>query len=112
MKILRQVTIVATLLAVSACAAGTESSHQAVQNGSLPQLLLGFWHGVIAPITLIGEIINELAPGLLPWTFRFYEARDTGVLYDAGFFVGIFVGPSGIWTGVTRRRSARSRSKI
>ncbi len=62
---------------------------------------------MIAPVTLIGEIINKLAPGALPWTFRFYEARDTGVLYDVGFFLGIFGGPSVGWTGSTRRRGVR-----
>ena len=98
---------VVLLLTVSACAAGTDASHHAVQNGVLSQLLLGFWHGVIAPITLIGEIINKLSPGSLPWTFGFYEGRGTSVLYDVGFFVGIFVGPSGVWTGATRRRGAR-----
>ena len=103
---LKAASIVA-LLAVSACAAGTDASHQAAQNGALPQLLLGFWHGVIAPITLIGEIINKLSPGALPWTFGFYEGRGTSVIYDVGFFVGIFVGPSGVWTGATRRRGSR-----
>ncbi len=107
MKILQQAACLALALAVSACAAGTPESHQAVQNGVLPELLVGFWHGLIAPFTLIGEIIQKLAPGALPWSFRFFEARDTGVIYDIGFFVGIFGGPSVIWTGSSRRRVAR-----
>jgi hypothetical protein len=107
MKTLLKAAIITLLLTVSACAAGTAASHDAAQNGALSQLLLGFWHGVIAPVSLIGEIINKLSPGALPWTFRFYEGRDTSVLYDAGFFVGIFVGPSSILTGATRRRRGR-----
>lgn len=106
MKILQQAACLALVLAVSACAAGTAQSHQAVQNGVLPELLVGFWHGLIAPFTLIGEIIDKLAPGALPWSFRFFETRDTGVIYDIGFFVGIFGGPSVIWTGSSRRRAS------
>jgi hypothetical protein len=107
MKNVLKAASVLALLAVSACAAGTEASHHAAQNGPLSQLLLGFWHGIIAPITLIGEIINKLSPGALPWKFGFYEGRETSVVYDVGFFVGIFVGPSGVWTGATRRRVGR-----
>jgi hypothetical protein len=51
--------------------------------------LLGFWHGIIAPVTLIGEIVNKVAPTLSPWVFKLYEAQGTGVLYDVGFFVGL-----------------------
>jgi hypothetical protein len=107
MKILPIIAGLALVLAVSACAAGTSESHQAVQNGVLNELLLGFWHGLIAPFTLIGEIIDKVAPGALPWRVRFYEARDTDVIYDVGFFIGLFGGPSVIWTGSTRRRVAR-----
>ena len=103
MKLLFKGACLAMLLAVSACAAGTEASQTAAQTGVLNQLLLGFWHALIAPFTLIGEIINELAPGALPWSFRMYEARGTGVVYDVGFFIGLFAGPSVIWTGSRRR---------
>lgn len=104
MNTLVKFTCLAMVLAVSACAAGTTESHHAVQNGVLPQLLLGFWHGLIGPFTLIGEIIEKLAPGALPWKFRFFETTATDVIYDVGFFLGIFGGPSVIWTGSTRRR--------
>lgn len=112
MKLLLKVTTCVLLVMVSGCVAGSEASQQAVQNGNLSQLLLGFWHGIIAPFTLIGEIINTFAPNSLPWTFEFYEVRGANVLYNAGFFIGMFVGPSGLWTAVTRRRTARSRSKL
>jgi hypothetical protein len=107
MKNLLPITCVVLLLAVSGCAAGTQASHQAVESGVLPELLLGFWHGLIAPFTLIGEIIDKLAPNALPWKFRFYEVQGTDVLYDVGFFIGLFGGPSVIWTGSTRRRGTR-----
>lgn len=92
-----------TVLALSACVATSAESSQAAQAGSLSQVMLGFWHGVIAPITLIGEIIEAVAPSLLPWTFRVYESQNTGVLYDVGFFVGLLAGPSLFWS-TTRRR--------
>ena len=41
------------LLTLAACAAGGPESHQAAQGGLLSQFLLGLWHGIIAPITLL-----------------------------------------------------------
>jgi hypothetical protein len=77
------------LLALSACVAGSAESQHAASGGLLSQLLLGFWHGVIAPVTLIVEIVNRLAPHALPWRLHLYEARDTGVAYDVGFYLGL-----------------------
>ncbi len=92
------------VLALAACAAGSQESAQAAQGGPVAEALLGFWHGIIAPITLIGEIIETVSPGTLPWSFHFYEARQTGVLYDVGFYVGLAAGPSILWSGASRRR--------
>jgi hypothetical protein len=94
----------ALLLLLAACAAGSQASAEAAQGGAISELLLGFWHGIIAPITLIGEIIDTVSPGALPWSFQFYEARNSGVLYDVGFYVGLIAGPSLLWTGASRRR--------
>lgn len=93
------------LLALAACAAGSQASGQAAHGGSVSEVILGFWHGIIAPVTLIGEIIDKLSPGALPWPVRFYEARNLGVLYDIGFYVGLVAGPSMLWTGASRRRA-------
>jgi hypothetical protein len=92
---------------MAACAAGSAESANAAQGGTLAEIILGFWHGIIAPITLVGEIINNLAPNALPWTFRMYETQSTGMLYDIGFFVGVFGGPSAVLTGTSRRRVTR-----
>lgn len=81
-------------LALSACVAGSAESQHAASAGVLAQVLLGFWQGVIAPVTLIGEIINRFAPHALPWTLHFYESRGTGVAYDVGFYLGLAGGPS------------------
>jgi hypothetical protein len=90
--------IALTLLGLTACVATSAASSQAAQAGSVAEIMLGFWHGVIAPVTLIGEIIEAVAPSVLPWTFRVYESQNTGVLYDVGFFVGLLAGPSLFWT--------------
>ena len=100
----KTVLAVAMFAALGACAAGSAASHHAADGGAVSQTILGFWHGLIAPLTLIGEIIQKLSPGTLPCTFRFYEPAGTGVLYDVGFFIGLISGPSVLWTGASRRR--------
>ena len=97
------VCVVVAVLAVSACTAGTAESQHAAAGGDLSQLLLGFWHGLIAPVTLIVEIVNRFAPHLLPWSLHLYESKDTGVLYDVGFYFGLAGGPSLAFRGTARR---------
>jgi len=82
------------LTALSACAAGSADAHQIAHSSGLSPLLLGFWHGLIAPVTLVIEAINRFAPRPTPWpAVRFFE-RDSGVLYDIGFYLGLVCGPS------------------
>ncbi len=95
---------VLSLLALGACAAGSADSHHAAMGGDLPQFLLGLWHGVIAPITLIIEIINRLVPHALPWATHLYEKDGTGTAYDVGFYLGLAGGPPIVLTGWRRRR--------
>ncbi len=89
---LNRVCTVALLLALSGCAAGSTDAQVSAAGGDLPQFFLGLWHGFIAPITLIVEIINRLAPHLLPWRPRFFET-GTGVAYDLGFYLTLSGGP-------------------
>jgi hypothetical protein len=103
-KFARTACLVLALSTLAACAAGSEASHHAAQGGAISEVILGFWHGLIAPFTLIGEIIQKVSPGALPWKFRFYEPSDTDVLYDVGFFVGLISGPSALSTRASRRR--------
>ncbi len=100
----RIAAIVLAGCALSACAAGSEASHHAVQGGLLYQLVLGFWHGLIAPVTLIVEIIRKLAPGSIPLPWRLYELKNTSVAYDVGFYLGLAGGPITIWHRTYRRR--------
>jgi hypothetical protein len=92
----RAITItfcVLLVLALGACAAGSAESQHAAASGEFSQLALGFWHGLIAPLMLIVEVVNRFAPHLLPWSVRFYEARGTGVAYDVGFYIGLAGSP-------------------
>jgi hypothetical protein len=80
-------------LALCACAAGSAESHHAADGGGLSRFLLGLWHGIIAPLTLIVEIVNHFAPHTLPWAARMYEPAGTGWLYDLGFYLGLVGSP-------------------
>ncbi len=46
-----------------------------------PGFLIGLWHGIIAPIALIGSIFMD--------NVRIYEFPNTGFFYDLGFLIGI-----------------------
>jgi hypothetical protein len=92
------------VLALGACAAGSGASEHAASGGLLAQLLLGFWHGLIAPLMLIIEVIDHFAPHLLPWSVRFYETRGTGFAYDIGFYFGLVGSPVFAGARWSRRR--------
>jgi hypothetical protein len=86
-------------LLLTACAAGGVESAQAAHGGALSLFLLGLWHGIIAPITLLVEIGHRLLPHTIPWAIRLYELKANSVVYDVGFFLGVGGGP----VVVTRR---------
>jgi hypothetical protein len=100
----RTAVAVAIVVGLSACAAGSGESQHAAAGGMLSQLLLGLWHGIIAPVTLIVEILNKLAPHLLPWQAHLYESKGTGVAYDVGFYFGLAGGPPIVFRSWPRRR--------
>jgi len=82
----------ALLVCLAGCAAGSSDAHAAAAGGELQQFVLGLWHGFIAPITLIVEIINRFAPHLLAWRPHFFET-GAGVAYDLGFYLTLSGGP-------------------
>jgi hypothetical protein len=84
---------VVLILVLGACAAGSTEAAHAASSGELSQFVLGVWHGLIAPVMLVIEVINRLAPHTLPWTVRMYEAAGTGVAYDVGFYLGLAGSP-------------------
>jgi len=91
-KTMTSLGLAALLLCLGGCAAGSTDAHVAAAGGDLPQFVLGLWHGFIAPITLIVEIINRLAPHLLPWRANFFET-GAGAAYDLGFYLTLSGGP-------------------
>jgi hypothetical protein len=91
------------LLALSACVAGSEESHHAAAGGLISQGLLGLWQGIIAPATLLVEVINHFAPKALPWQLHMYETTGTGWAYDIGFYFGLLGGPGAVLGGWSRR---------
>ena len=91
------------VLALGACAAGSAESAHAASGGLLSQGLLGFWHGLIAPVMLIVEVVNHFAPHALPWTVRFYESKGATWAYDVGFYLGLAGSPVAL-VGASRRR--------
>ncbi len=86
----------ALLLTLAACTAGSAEAQHTASQGPLWQFILGVWHGVIAPFTLIAEVLNAFLPHLLPWSVHFYEPKGTGVLYDVGFYFGLVGSPLAI----------------
>ena len=49
--------------------------------GHVAGILLGVWHGIISPITLILSFLNHRV--------QMYEVHNDGAPYNLGFFLGI-----------------------
>jgi hypothetical protein len=102
-KTLNTVCLAVLLIGLSGCAAGSADAHIAASGGYISEFFLGLWHGFIAPITLIAEIINLLAPHVLPWRPHFFET-GAGVAYDLGFYLTLSGGPHLVLFGWRRGR--------
>lgn len=50
-------------------------------HGRPASLVLGIWHGVISPVTIILSLLKLNA--------QMYEVHNDGSLYNLGFFVGV-----------------------
>ena len=100
-RIVKTAAMAVALLALAACVAGSPDAARSASGGWLSQFLLGLWHGLIGPLTLIVEIINRFAPHLLPWKTHLYETGASGVAYDVGFYLGLAGSPVIAWS---RRR--------
>lgn len=51
--------------------------------GAVAGILLGLWHGIISPITLILSFFNP--------SVQMYEVHNDGAPYNLGFFLGIVI---------------------
>ena len=89
--ILITLTIIVFAVLLTACAPGT------VQFKPKPAgFLWGFWHGMIAPVSLIWHFFNH--------NVHMYETNNSGVWYDIGFFLAIAGCFGGASRGGCRRR--------
>jgi hypothetical protein len=97
-KLLILVTLV--LLTLTACAPGTDievntpettieltspgpnpQQNEPDANGRLAGAAQGLWHGLIAPVTVIGSFFNP--------DMQMYEVHNNGREYNLGFFLGV-----------------------
>lgn len=101
MKSIPLIVLLGFALTLAACAAGTPDAAKAASGGLVSELVVGFWHGIIAPITLLIEVIRALLPGVVPVDWRMLETAHPSVAYDVGFYFGITSGPTVFWA---RRR--------
>jgi hypothetical protein len=51
--------------------------------GAVAGILLGIWHGIISPITLVLSFLNR--------GVQMYEVHNDGAPYNLGFFLGIAI---------------------
>lgn len=70
-------------LVLTGCAAGANSAVDTPPPGAEEPagLFLGFWHGLIVPITFFISLFTD--------TVNMYEVHNNGNWYDIGFFLGI-----------------------
>jgi hypothetical protein len=67
--------------------------NKAAAGGHVAGILLGLWHGIISPITLILSFLNR--------NVQMYEVHNDGAPYNLGFFLGIAILVGGL--GFLRR---------
>jgi len=77
-KILPKIILLAVIsLLLTGCTFAGDSS--AITQGT-PGFIMGLWHGIIAPYTLIVRFFLDI---------HMYAIPNTGIGYDAGFLLGI-----------------------
>ena len=91
------------LASLAGCAAGSTEAHVTASSGLIGQFVLGLWHGFIAPLALIAEVINYFAPHVLPWHPKLFES-GAGIAYDIGFYITVSGGPHIVIGGWRRSR--------
>ena len=55
-------------------------AHSADAHGRVAGILLGIWHGIISPVTLVISFFNQ--------GVQMYEVHNDGSLYNLGFLLG------------------------
>ena len=54
---------------------------KAAENGRVAGLVLGLWHGIIAPVMMVGSFFNP--------TMQIYEVHNNGIEYNLGYLLGV-----------------------
>lgn len=49
--------------------------------GRVAGLIIGVWHGIIAPVMLVGSFFNP--------AMQIYEVHNNGVEYNLGYLIGV-----------------------
>ena len=57
--------------------------NKADANGRVAGILMGIWHGIISPITLVISFINP--------NWQMYEVHNEGSQYNLGFLIGVAI---------------------
>jgi hypothetical protein len=52
-------------------------------HGSVAGILLGIWHGIISPVTLVLSFVNK--------DVQMYEVHNDGSQYNLGFLIGVAI---------------------
>jgi hypothetical protein len=55
--------------------------NQPGDDGRIAGLILGLWHGIIAPVMLVGSFFNP--------AMQIYEVHNNGVEYNLGYLIGV-----------------------
>jgi len=66
-------------------------------NGRVAGILLGLWHGIISPVTLVLSFVNQ--------GVQMYEVHNDGSQYNLGFLLGVAI--VFVLLGVTARSRRR-----
>ncbi len=85
------------VLCAAACAPGPNPAERTPDaDGRVSGFFLGFWHGLISPVTFIISVFSK--------SVRFYEVHNTGGWYNFGFVLGAGLFLSG---GILGRKKKR-----
>lgn len=69
-------------MVLAGCAAGPNTAAlTTASDGSIAGFWLGFWHGMIVPITFIISLFSD--------SVSIYEIHNSGVWYNLGFVFGL-----------------------
>ncbi|MBI3168677.1 MAG: hypothetical protein HYZ22_09380 [Chloroflexi bacterium] len=68
--------------------------------GNVAGILMGIWHGFIAPVTLAISFFNPQV--------QMYEVHNDGNMYNLGFMLGLILFCVAVFL-ISRRRRARSK---